>query len=204
MAGSRVQINPAVLGQVKALFRDAFHAEMVSVSGVAREHCPVRTGFLRDSIGVAVVRSDQSGEVERLEATAPYAVPVEFGTSHSIAYPFLRPAMATFKVQHVADRAARIGGLRVTVSQATSLIGGDLGSSLGGELGEILGMAAGETLGPLGGTAGGYFGRRVGSHYGRHYGSQAGAYAGGVIYDHAPTRLLDITAIVADMVFNGQ
>uniref|UniRef100_I2Q2M9 Uncharacterized protein n=1 Tax=Desulfovibrio sp. U5L TaxID=596152 RepID=I2Q2M9_9BACT len=200
MPGSRVQINPGALGQIKDLLRDAFRTEMAFVEGVAKERCPVRTGFLRDSIQVTVVQSDGGAEVDRLEVTAPYAAPVELGTPSTRAHPFLLPALTTFNLRHVADRIARTGGLRVTVSQASSIIGGEIGAELGSQVGEIVGGAAGGLLGPLGGTAGATAGRYYGGGWGRQAGARAGGHAGGVIYDRTSQKFRDIAGIISDII----
>ena len=56
---------------------------------IARQLCPVRTGFLRDSIFV-----EQDGQLRFLVgASAPYASFVEQGTIFMEPQPFIRPAM---------------------------------------------------------------------------------------------------------------
>ena len=50
----------------------------------AKQFAVVKTGELRDSIGVTD---------DGIEVTADYAGPVEFGTSKKAARPFLRPAI---------------------------------------------------------------------------------------------------------------
>lgn len=201
MSGSRIEINPRALDAVKDILRAAFRGEVAAMADVARERCPVKTGELRDSIQVTVEQSDAAGEIDRLEATSPHAAPVEFGSGRFPAEPFLRPALAGFSLGRVSDRASR-AGLRVRISQATALVGGEFGAAAGGELGEILGIAAGESLG---GPAGGYFGaaagRRIGSHYGRRYGSRAGGNVGGVIHDRTSA---EVRRIAADIMSAGK
>jgi HK97 gp10 family phage protein len=58
-------------------------------ASIARQIVPVDTGFLQESIAVSV----SSGGVIRLEANAPYAGYVEYGTVHMSPQPFIRPAI---------------------------------------------------------------------------------------------------------------
>lgn len=58
------------------------------VAETARQHAPVRTGKLRDSI---YVEDLGAGEYE-IQANAEYATFVEYGTARSAAQPFMRPA----------------------------------------------------------------------------------------------------------------
>ena len=59
----------------------------------ARRRVPVKTGFLRSTIG-AEIRIPKRDIVEAVAfATAFYAPFVEFGTSRNRAQPFLRPAL---------------------------------------------------------------------------------------------------------------
>ncbi len=56
----------------------------------AQAAVPVRTGGLRNSIGVR-----GHGDEQIVEATSPYAVYVEFGTSRMGPQPFMWPAATT-------------------------------------------------------------------------------------------------------------
>lgn len=55
----------------------------------AKRIVPVRTGRLRDSIGVAEIKED-SVEIKTI---ASYAGALEFGNSRMLARPYLRPAI---------------------------------------------------------------------------------------------------------------
>lgn len=99
-------------GYERALLRIGLAAE-----GYAKKKCPVDTGLLRNSITFAVsggyaqaqIYKNDKGESGAYTGTAPangedepksvyigtnveYAPDVELGTSHSKAYPFLKPA----------------------------------------------------------------------------------------------------------------
>lgn len=54
----------------------------------ARASCPVDTGELRDSIEIG-----RDGDTVTVSATAGHALVVEFGSKHTAAQPFLRPAL---------------------------------------------------------------------------------------------------------------
>ncbi len=56
----------------------------------ARELAPVRTGRLRDSIRISRARRGEA----IVEATAPYAGYVEYGTRYMKPRPYMRPAAA--------------------------------------------------------------------------------------------------------------
>lgn len=74
--------------------------EMVTV---ARSLVRVRTGFLRDSIRARVTKANNV----IIEATAPYAVHQEFGTSKFPAKPFLGPAAELVRPKFV-ERIRRL------------------------------------------------------------------------------------------------
>lgn len=75
-------------------------AEMVAET--ARELAPRRTGALSDSI---VVARDVGNDALRVEARAPYAAYVEFGTVRRPARPFLGPAIQTSRAAIVQEFA---------------------------------------------------------------------------------------------------
>jgi phage protein, HK97 gp10 family len=67
------------------------------IADLARVLVPVRTGALEDSITVVMVRATKDSERKAAIGFRPpasrYAHLVEFGTSHSAAQPFIRPAI---------------------------------------------------------------------------------------------------------------
>lgn len=60
----------------------------------AKRFCPVDTGRLRSSIAHKEGR-DGKGLFVDVGSSVKYAVAVEFGTKHSAAQPYLRPAYAS-------------------------------------------------------------------------------------------------------------
>ena len=73
-----------------------------TVAETARELAPRRTGALRDSIVVA--RDPVTGQAT-VEARAPYAAYVEFGTVRRPARPFLGPALAASRSAIIKELA---------------------------------------------------------------------------------------------------
>ena len=66
-----------------------------TAQGYAKDNAPVRTGTLRDSIGVEVKPDEKSVYIGTMVAKFPkdpYGKYVELGTSKMEAQPFLRPA----------------------------------------------------------------------------------------------------------------
>ncbi len=59
---------------------------------VAQTYVPVRTGYLRGSISYAY---DNQSHAISFVVGAPYGIFVEYGTRHSHAHPYLRPALNT-------------------------------------------------------------------------------------------------------------
>ena len=59
-----------------------------AIAADARARAPVATGFLRDSIEVTE---------EGVEVMADYGLFVEYGTSDTVAQPFIRPAADTIE-----------------------------------------------------------------------------------------------------------
>ena len=140
---STMNIDRNALAQVSSMVRAVFSESMQAVEDKAKELCPVRTGFLRDSIQT-VTRQTDSGVVSQLAATAPYAPPVEFGDAHQVAEPFLRPAMLTFDLDKMAGRLTG-NGLK---SKAIGMgIAGAAGSIAGGLAGEMFFGSAGASIG---------------------------------------------------------
>lgn len=63
----------------------------------AKRIVPVKTGFLRDSIVVTRAETLQTGAAVRIEAQAPYARFIEFGTVHIAPRAFMRTAADTVR-----------------------------------------------------------------------------------------------------------
>lgn len=97
----RVEVNaPALRDFLRNLpeARDGVQTVASDIAAVAREHVPVVTGRLRDSIGTRRTMSKgQEGDTVRVEATAPYAQFVELGTRNMPPQPFLRPSAARYR-----------------------------------------------------------------------------------------------------------
>jgi HK97 gp10 family phage protein len=87
------------------------------MQSAARERVPVRTGELRDSLGVEPIKS-RPGLVVR--AGARHAHLIEFGTKHHGARPFMRSALAS-----VGPTAGLVfaGRYRGTVANAAKAAG---------------------------------------------------------------------------------
>ena len=83
----------------------------------ARVLCPVKTGALRRSISVRMVRDGKGVQVvaghKKGKGPVFYAHMVEFGTRRARAHPFLRPALeavklrAMGKLRDIAERELR-------------------------------------------------------------------------------------------------
>lgn len=96
MKGSRDSKGPGLLAYAKGLDTrtdKALGIMIVNAGSIARQLCPVRTGFLRDSIFAL-----STGLLEwALGASAWYAEYVEFGTLFTAAQPFILPAIEAVK-----------------------------------------------------------------------------------------------------------
>jgi HK97 gp10 family phage protein len=108
------------------MIRPAVRAAMSEVRKVAKANVVQETGLLRQSIGVKIktyksvvfgVVGPQTGFTQTVDRTAPsgwrgpvksnptnYAHLVEFGTAHSPAHPFMRPAFDNIDLVAVAAR----------------------------------------------------------------------------------------------------
>ena len=64
----------------------------MEIASIARQLCPVDTGDLHDSIAIESYAGRFAGAAKAVVAGMHYAPFVEFGTSESLAQPFLRPA----------------------------------------------------------------------------------------------------------------
>jgi HK97 gp10 family phage protein len=90
-----VEVHSKPLSQIAEQLRDAEETLLVASSSEAasrsRSIAPARTGRLRSSIG-----STRLGRLEwALEAKAPYAAYVEYGTRRMVARPYMRPGAAS-------------------------------------------------------------------------------------------------------------
>ena len=83
------KVLQSVLGKIGDLENLIVRAGTIDIFNYARLDVPVDTGFLRSSISRKV-----SGSTGVVEASAPYALYVEVGTSiPTPAQPYLRPAV---------------------------------------------------------------------------------------------------------------
>lgn len=100
--GNRLE---AAVGQISLEARQVTMRAAAQVVAHAKRIVPVDTGYLRSSIGFTKTgEAARSGAViQGVEATAPYAGFVEFGTSRMAAQPFLRPALAAVRKQFRSD-----------------------------------------------------------------------------------------------------
>lgn len=85
---------PAVRGEIRTQTVRVVNDTAAEVESIAKQLAPVETGRLRDSIHTENYRN---GELKRVVAEAEYAGYVEYGTVHSAAQPFLRPAVESVK-----------------------------------------------------------------------------------------------------------
>ena len=85
---------PQVATQIRAAAEAAVAECAAAIAEQARADCPVRSGRLRESIGVEVATDPAGAVIEaRVFADAPYAAVVELGTGKSAPQPFLFPAL---------------------------------------------------------------------------------------------------------------
>jgi HK97 gp10 family phage protein len=104
---------------VNKVVRRAVYAGATVVRNAAREKVPVDTGALKASI-VARANKNKKGEIsasvgivrrvykrgnKKGQQSRRYAHLVEFGTAHSAAQPFMRPAMDT-RIDEILDTTA--------------------------------------------------------------------------------------------------
>jgi HK97 gp10 family phage protein len=105
------ELGPAVASRVGDLALKAGAAPIVEE---AKRLVPVRSGKLRDSITAEVERK-RNGDSERLvligfkRPTSAIAHLVEFGTVHSAARPFMRPALDA-KAEEALNEMGRVLG----------------------------------------------------------------------------------------------
>ncbi|HXV74403.1 MAG TPA: HK97-gp10 family putative phage morphogenesis protein [Sphingomonadales bacterium] len=83
----------AYAGKVRDGARAGVEAGAEAIAAGARARVPVETGRLRESIGITAANASLNGAISAaVNAAAPYARFVEFGTLQSPARPFLHPA----------------------------------------------------------------------------------------------------------------
>jgi HK97 gp10 family phage protein len=95
-------ILPEVMAAVEANADLAVQQTAEDIVREARARAPVRTGYLRSSIGVV----SNWGKEADIGAGAPYAPYVEFGTYKMAAQPFLYPAVVA-NADKFFDRVGR-------------------------------------------------------------------------------------------------
>lgn len=95
------------LDEVLSKIDSALTAGLVEIGataqGYAKDNAPVRTGTLRDSIGVKVKPNDKEvyiGTMIDKFPEDPYGKYVELGTSKMVAQPFLRPAATEHSAEY--------------------------------------------------------------------------------------------------------
>lgn len=89
MNPTQLQQRLSTLAKEVAAPRAAMQKVVLIVEGRAKRNAPVATGTLRRSITSSVVSPTRGQVGSNLE----YAAPVEFGTKHMSAQPYLRPAI---------------------------------------------------------------------------------------------------------------
>lgn len=82
----------AFLDEISNRIDQSAHEIGKKVVQVAQTYAPVDTGFLRSSISYAY---DNHSHSISFIVGAPYGIFVEYGTRHSHAHPYLRPALNT-------------------------------------------------------------------------------------------------------------
>jgi HK97 gp10 family phage protein len=82
----------AAVGRIKLKSAADLERFALDVQNRARELCPVDTGRLRSSV-IHTMGTDEHGPYADIGTNVEYAPYVEFGTSHSAAQPYLRPAL---------------------------------------------------------------------------------------------------------------
>lgn len=88
MASVTVKDNSAsVKAQYSAAKKRSLEVIGLTAEGYAKKACPVDTGRLRNSI-----THETDEDAAYIGTNVEYAPPVEFGTIHQSAQPFLRPA----------------------------------------------------------------------------------------------------------------
>jgi len=89
---------------MKRKVHEAMLFEAEAMKNIARARCPVRTGYLRDSIYALVL-----DWLLKLGATAPYAIYQELGTRYIRPRAFLKNAV-WLRIQSLVNRVNRVIG----------------------------------------------------------------------------------------------
>lgn len=97
------QYTAATRGRLK----DVINRAALQVQREAKRNCPVDTGRLRSSIAVRFYRGGYGAEVG---TNVEYAMPVEYGTRHQRAQPFLGPAYETVRARLEAELKQALKG----------------------------------------------------------------------------------------------
>ena len=97
---------------MKRNVHDEMQFEASAMKNAARARCPVRRGYLRDSIYATV-----KGWIIQLGATAPYAIYQELGTRYIKARRFLSNAV-WLRMQSLINRINR--AIRRSIQEASS------------------------------------------------------------------------------------
>ena len=87
---------------MKRKVHEAMQFEAEAMKTMARERCPVRTGYLRDTIYAMVL-----DWLLKLGATAPYAVYQELGTRYIRPREFLKNAVS-LRMKSLVNRINRV------------------------------------------------------------------------------------------------
>lgn len=91
---------PTILGRLSTEPQRIVNDAVDTIAQRARTRAPVDTGFLRDSIESRHSTAHNEAEVV---AQAFYAIHVEYGTVHTPAQPFIRPAVEEV-ASHLTDK----------------------------------------------------------------------------------------------------
>lgn len=101
---------PALIAAVEANSRSVPKKVADKIAAQARAVVPVRTGYLQSSI---VSVSISAGKEAEVQANAPYAAFVEYGTYKMAARPFLAPSVDMFADEFALEIGAPVLGKRI-------------------------------------------------------------------------------------------
>lgn len=132
-------------GDISLAGRSALFQASTKVVQTAKQLVPVRTGNLRDSIGLAPgTEGGRTGTaLVSVVATAPYAGYVEFGTVHMAPRPYMRPALARHKGEAQDGIMAAAVQLLGTKTAARKALAGAVPRGTGFSASEQLGRLTG-------------------------------------------------------------
>lgn len=97
---TRIHYNniPSIVLKINSESQRVAYDTARSIAAGARQRAPVRTGYLKRSIEVIPNRPGFT-----VQAGAPYAAFVEYGTATQRARPFMRPSVETSKQSFLAS-----------------------------------------------------------------------------------------------------